>query len=150
MILFDRMSSLIKERVVRHEPGLYLALVFPIAFAFTLTFAVARLISHVDPMLFFEPTPGLHIHHFTYGFFILAIAGYLALIFNGPDAKFWIALLFGLGLGLAMDEFGMWLRLRDDDLARWSYDGLNIVIGFFFLLAAFKQGVRLLRALWPF
>ncbi len=144
------MSSLIRDRVVEDKPGLYLALILPIAFAFTITFATSRLISNVAPQLYLPLTPHLHIHHFTYGFFILAIAGYLALIYNGPRAKFRTALLYGVGLALAMDEFGMWLRLRDDDIARSSYDGLNIVIGIIFFLLALRPGIRLLKALWPF
>jgi len=150
MNFLEKMHDRIHEHVSERKPGLYLAIVLPIAFAFVLTFAASRLVSHVAPQLFFQPTPDLHIHHFTYGFFILAAAGYLALVFDGPRAKFWISLLFGLGLGLAMDEFGMWLRLRDDDIARWNYDGFTIVVGLIFLIIALRPGIRLIRALWPF
>lgn len=150
MIIFDKMSSLIQERVEDQKPGLYLALMLPIAFAFTITFAISRMISLYAPWLYLQWTPHLHVHHFTYGFFILAIAGFLALIFSGPRATFRIALLYGVGLALAMDEFGMWLRLSDDDVARSSYDGLNIVIGLIFFIIALPPGIRLLQSLWPF
>ena len=144
------MKENIREKVIHHEPGLYIAIIFPITIAFTATFVVARILNHLVPNLFLELSSGLHVHHFTYGFFILAIAGYLALIFNGPRAKYFIALLFGVGLGLAFDEFGMWLRLRDDDPVRWSYDGFNVVIGVLFLIISARSGVRFIRFLWPF
>lgn len=144
------MKENIREKIIHHEPGLYVAIIFPIAIAFILTFVVARLLSHLAPNLFLELSSGLHVHHFTYGFFILAVAGYMALVFNGPRAKYLIALLFGMGLGLAFDEFGMWLRLRDDDPVRWSYDGFNVVIGVIFLVISARSGVRFIRFLWPF
>lgn len=148
--LFYKMKENIREKVIHHEPGLYVAIIFPIAMAFVITFVTARLLSHLAPNLFLELSSGLHIHHFTYGFFILAAAGYLALIFNGPRSKYLIALLFGVGLGLAFDEFGMWLRLLDDDPIRWSYDGFNVVIGVLFLIISARSGARLIRFLWPF
>jgi len=74
----------------------------------------------------------------------------LALIFNGPRAKYLISLLHGFGLGLAFDEFGMWLRLRNDDPTRWSYDGFIVIIGIFLLIVSAKPGVKMLKKLWPF
>jgi hypothetical protein len=144
------MKESIREKVVHHEPGLYVAIIFPIAVSFIITFTGARILSNLVPQFYLEWSPGLRVHHFAYGFFILAAAGYLALIFNGPRAKYFIAHLFGIGLGLAFDEFGMWLRLRDDDPVRWSYDGFNVVIGVLFLIISARSGVRFLRYLWPF
>ena len=91
----------------------------------------------------------MHVHHFTYGIFILFAAGYLALVVKQARAKFWVALLHGFGLGLAMDEFGMWLKLRDDDIVRWSYDGFSLTIGLFLLILTAKPGFRMLKKLWP-
>lgn len=133
------MKSAIRERVIYHEPGLYLYIIFPIALAFLLTFIGARIFSRIWPDIYI-PWAGIHVHHFAYGFFILAIAGYLALVFSGPRAKYWISLLHGFGLGLAFDEYGIWLHLKDDDPARWSYDGFVIVIGVVFLLLSAKSG----------
>ena len=98
-----------------------------IAAAFALTVVSARIFSFVLPRIHWEPVPGMHIHHYVYGIFILAIAGYLALIFRGDGATPWIALLYGLGIGLTFDEFGMWLNpsfYRD----RWNTSGITIVI----------------------
>lgn len=144
------MQDEITQHMDGRETGLYIVLVFPIAFACLVTFLGARIISHFWPDFVFMLNSGLHIHHYTYGFFVLGIAGYLALIFNGPRAKFLISLLLGLGLGLAFDEFAMWLRLRDDDPARWSYDGLVTILAIFTLLLTIQPGVRFLLHHWPF
>ncbi|PYR87410.1 MAG: hypothetical protein DMG19_10655 [Acidobacteria bacterium] len=40
----------------------------------------------------------------------------------------WIALLYGLGVGLTFDEFGMWLNPPFQRGVRWSTNGLTIVI----------------------
>lgn len=149
------MKDSIRRKVETDEPGIYAALAFPILFSFILTFAGSRAISYlitygVIPELYLEPSPGLHIHHFTYGVFILFLAGYLALaIKHSARGKFYVALLHGFGLGLAMDEFGMWLKLRDDDITRWSYDGLTITIGLFLFVLTVKPGFRMLKMLWP-
>jgi len=100
-----------------------------IAGAFILTAAGARLFSLVLPRVHWEPTPGMHIHHYVYGIFILTVAGYLALIFKSERATLWIALLYGLGVGLTFDEFGMWLNPPFQRGVRWSTNGLAIVIG---------------------
>jgi hypothetical protein len=81
-----------------------------IAAAFVFTAVGARLFSLVLPRVHWEPVPGMHIHHYVYGIFILTIAGYLALIFKSDRASLWIALLYGSGVGLTFDEFGMWLN----------------------------------------
>ncbi len=149
------MRESIHRKVENDGPGLYVSLAFPILFAFILTFIGSRLIGYLItyghmPPLYLEPSPGLHVHHFTYGVFILFLAGYLGLSVRQARAKFWIALLMGFGLGLAMDEFGMWLRLRDDEAARWSYDGFNITIGVFLFILTVKPGIRMLKRAWPF
>src|SRR5207248_5768409 len=99
-----------------------------IAAAFILTAAGARLFSLVLPWVHWEPIPGLHIHHYVYGIFILTAAGYLALVFKSDRATLWIALLYGLGVGLTFDEFGMWLNPPFQRGVRWSTNGLTIVI----------------------
>ncbi|GEM_PF-6392925 len=152
--MLARMKKLIRRKLTRGEPGLYIALLFPILFAFVLTFAGSRLISYLItygylPPIYWEPEPGVHIHHFAYGIFVLAIAGYLALVFNSPRAKYLIALLFGFGLGLAFDEFLMWFKLRDDAPTRWSYDGFTLVIGTSLTILVARPGLRLLRKLLP-
>jgi hypothetical protein len=99
-----------------------------IAVAFVLTTIGARIFSLVLPWVHWEPVPGMHIHHYVYGIFILAIAGYLAMIFKGDRATSWIALLYGFGIGLTFDEFGMWLNPQFQRGTRWNTGGLEFVI----------------------
>jgi len=96
--------------------------------AFILTIAAARIFSMFLPRVHWEPVPGMHIHHYVYGIFILTAAGYLALIFKGDRATMWIALLYGLGVGLTFDEFGMWVNPPFVRGVRWNTNGLTIVI----------------------
>jgi hypothetical protein len=98
-----------------------------VAAAFFLTVTGARIFSMFLPRVHWEPVHGMHIHHYVYGIFILAIAGYLALIFRSDGATPWITLLYGLGVGLTFDEFGMWLNpvFRG---GRWNRSGIGIVV----------------------
>jgi len=149
------MQASVHRKVENNDPGLYISLAFPTLFAFIITFLSSRLVGYlitygIMPPMYYQPSPGLHVHHFTYGVFILFLAGYLGLSVKQARAKFWVALLLGFGLGLAMDEFGMWLKLRDDEIVRWSYDGFNITIGLFLLILSLKPGIRMLKRVWPF
>jgi len=147
--IFSKMNNAIKWRVEQHDNNLYLYLVFPIAIAFLITFGGSRMISHFWPDIYI-PWAGIHVHHFAYGFFVLAVSGYLALIFSEPLDKYLISLLHGFGLGLAFDEFGIWLRLRDDDPARFSYDGFLIIIGTILLIITARPGILFMKRHLPF
>jgi hypothetical protein len=68
-----------------------------------------------------ETKSGLHIHHFVWGICLLIISGFLGFALQ-PDSP-WVeilAVLFGMGTGLALDEFALWLHLED---VYWSEQG---------------------------
>lgn len=150
LFVFRKMRTAIHERVENDKPGLYVYLLFPMATAFLIIFIISRMISYFWPWLYLPILPDVRIHHFAYGFFVLAASGYLALIFDGAKAKYLISLLHGSGLGLALDEFGMWLKLRDDEPVRWGYDGFLIFFGVIFLIISAKSGIKMLKIFWPF
>jgi hypothetical protein len=105
---------------------------FWILIAFLPTFLIARAIVYLAPQIFLN-AQGTHIHHFTYGIILLAVAGYLALTLD----RRWqrpIAVLYGIGLALAFDEFGMWLRLQDSYWVRQSYDAIGVITALLILL----------------
>lgn len=129
------------RKINSSETDVHLYILFPITVTFLIAFTGARVISHFDPGFFIHIVPGLHIHHFAYGIIILAMSGYLALVNNSARSKYLIALIHGLGLGLAFDEFGLWLRLSDNSAARYSYDGVVVLIAFFILMISAKSGV---------
>lgn len=105
------------------------------------TFLIARLLVRADPRLFLN-VGGTHVHHFTYGFFILAITGYVSLVWPGRLRQV-LGVVYGIGLALATDEFGMWLHLTDEYHNRLSYDALVIVLAF---LAAVVYLVDILKS----
>src|SRR2546425_9857200 len=98
-----------------------------IPFSFLLTVLVARSISAIAPW-FHVTIAGVHLHHYVYGIFLLTAAGYLALVFRGPRATSWIALLYGCGVGLTFDEFGFWINPVFQRGVRWSYHGITTVV----------------------
>ena len=146
--IFSKMRNDIRNKILNQEPGLYAALLFPIAVSFLLTFVGARIFSHFYPDIYIPWLNGVRVHHYAYGFFVLAVSGYLALVWSGPRAKYLISLLHGFGLGLAFDEFGIWLKLSDSDPARWSYDGFLVMLGIVLLVLSAEPGFKMLQKLW--
>jgi len=59
-------------------------------------------------------------------------------------------MLHGFGLGLVFDEFWYWLKLQENHIDRWSYDGFLVFAGSVFLIVSARPGVRMFKALWPF
>lgn len=70
---------------------------------------------------------GIEIHHFNLGIFILAVVGYLLLISEKEENRLKLAKIYGIGLALAFDEFGMWLHLEDNYWLRHSLDAVIII-----------------------
>lgn len=120
------------ELIPRHRRPFYDRISFAVLFSFLLTFIIARSTAYAVtfrhiPNIFLD-VRGTHIHHFVYGIVVLAVMGFLSLISFSPKNKLWLALGYGVGLGLAVDEAGQWLRLQDDYWVRQSYDALVIVV----------------------
>ena len=115
--------------------------VWCVAFAFVLTVVAARWVSQVDPGFHYN-IRGLHIHHYVYGIFMLTIAGYLALVFKGPRATFWIALLYGWGAGFTFDEMAMWLNSSVNQNLRKSTEGVIVGMLALMLLSLFSVALR--------
>src|SRR5437773_5093865 len=98
-----------------------------------LTFIVARLVS-ILMILFHRQDMYLHVrdthvHHLNYGIFLLVGVG-AYLLFSPrsaaptPPAA---AVIYGIGLGLTFDEFGMWLHLNGDYWQRASFDAVIVL-----------------------
>lgn len=68
---------------------------------------------------------GVHVHHQVYGIFLLLVAGAAEFTWRpGPPADVVLAVLFGIGAALTLDEFALWLRLDD---VYWSPEGRRSV-----------------------
>ena len=103
------------------------------------TFVGARLLVHEFPTLFLN-IRGVHVHHFTYGFLVLSVIGFTSLLTDKYRRV--LGLLYGVGLALAFDEFGMWVRLTDNYNLETSE---NVMVGLTAFLVFVVYGIGILR-----
>jgi hypothetical protein len=92
-----------------------------------------------------ETSSGLHIHHLVWGILTIMLTGFLAFSFQ-PDSP-WLEILavaFGIGCGLTLDEFALWLHLED---VYWSEEGRSSVDAVF---VAVIVGWMLIVGIAPF
>jgi hypothetical protein len=100
--------------------------------SFLVTFAVLRVITAIIRYQIFPHGPfrniitksGLHIHHLFWGILLLMATGFAALATRAPAWHLRIAIVFGIALGLTLDEFAMWLRLAD---VYWTAQGIESI-----------------------
>ena len=131
---------------------------FIASFSFLITFVIVRIITHairngIGP--FHDVSHGdLHIHHLVWGILLLlgeATAGCCKLEpgWAGPRAPQGILLtiLYGVGAALTLDEFALWLNLRDVYWEREGRESVHAVMLFGGLLSAGVYGHPLLHAL---
>ena len=86
-----------------------------------------------------------HIHHFVPGIVIAFAAGAAAIVTRDEDLEPWLAILFGAGMGLTMDESALLLELDD---VYWSEEGVvsvQITLAVTALLASVALATRFLR-----
>ncbi|MDQ6750476.1 MAG: hypothetical protein M3Z33_06990 [Actinomycetota bacterium] len=85
----------------------------------------------------------LHIHHLVWGISLLLISGFAAFV-SDLYSPWWqiTSIGFGIGAGLTLDEFALWLRLED---VYWSAEGrqsIDAVIMAALLASLVVVGVR--------
>ena len=109
--------------------------------AFLFTFIAARVLVYLImsrrmPDLFLH-LGGTHVHHLNYGIFLLSFVG-AYLLFAPPQGRMLslTAVLYGVGLALTFDEFGMWLHLGGSYWQRVSFDAVVVIAALLFLIAA--------------
>lgn len=72
---------------------------------------------------------GLHIHHLVWGISLLMISGFVAFATELDGAWMPItAIGFGIGAGLTLDEFALWLHLEDVYWAREGRASLDAIV----------------------
>jgi hypothetical protein len=85
-----------------------------------------------------------HIHHFVPGIVIAFAAGAGAILTRDERLEPWLAVPFGVGMGLTLDESALLLDLED---VYWSREGLlsvQITLAVIAMLGALALGLRLL------
>jgi hypothetical protein len=114
--------------------------------AFLVSFAFIRMSTRLmrSPKVPWWPgsieTGGVHVHHLVFGIVLLMLAGFLGFALQ-PDSP-WLEILaaaFGVGMGLTLDEFALWLHLEDVYWAEQGRSSVDAVI-----IAALMGGVLVL------
>ena len=82
---------------------------------------------------------GLHVHHLVFGIVMMLLGGFLLALAPGPPWLEIFAALFGIGAGLTLDEYALWLHLED---VYWSQEGRRSVDAV--VIAALVGGLVLL------
>jgi hypothetical protein len=86
-----------------------------------------------------------HIHHFVPGIVVAFASGAAAIITRDEDLEPWLAVPFGIGMGLTLDESALLLELED---VYWTREGLlsvQITLAVAALLASVALSLRFLR-----
>jgi hypothetical protein len=85
-----------------------------------------------------------HVHHFVPGIVIAFGSGAAAILTRDERLEPWLAVPFGVGMGLTLDESALLLELED---VYWSREGLlsvQITLAVMAMLGALALGLRLL------
>ena len=128
---------------------------FLASLSFFLTFGIARAVvqafrTQPDPLEIW--IGGVHVHHMVWGIFLLLIVGYVWLIQVGTRSDGSVrmgritALLYGVGAALTLDEYALWLNLRDVYWEREGRASVDVAILFGALVSAGLWGGPFLRA----
>jgi hypothetical protein len=77
---------------------------------------------------------GVHLHHLVWGICLMMLSGFLA--FAAPLRSPWWhvnAVAFGVGVGFTLDEFALWVHLKDvywSEAGRSSLDAVVVAVAF--------------------
>jgi hypothetical protein len=112
---------------------------FLILIAFVLSFGFIRSSAHMIRAQVswwpgnVETKTGTHVHHLVWGILLLLSMGYVGIATDiGTPWLELVAVAFGIGMGLTMDEFALWLNLEDvywQDKGRQSIDAVVVTTG---------------------
>ncbi len=118
--------------------------------SFLITFSIVRFITHsiragrFRHVLRNVATPGgTHLHHLVPGILLMMLTGYVGIAVDPSPTRSWHAALFGVGAALTLDEFALWLNLKDVYWAKQGRDSIDAVI-----VAAALSGLGILG--WGF
>jgi hypothetical protein len=96
-----------------------------------------------------ETKGGTHIHHLVWGILLLITTGYVGIATAIPDPWFeLVAIGFGIGMGLTMDEFALWLNLEDVYWAKKGRQSIDAVVVTVALLVIALLGLRFWIDVW--
>ncbi len=155
LLQLTRLGYLIRATIPdRPRQRMFLA-----SLSFLITFVGVRILVHRivnhEGHLQFVTVRGLHIHHLVWGILILLLVGYGWLLDLGwsqsPMSIFFgrlMAVSYGVGAALTLDEFALWLSLEPD--VYWTHEGrlsIDAVVIFGAVLAVGAWGAPFFKAL---
>lgn len=106
--------------------------------SFLITFATVRIITHLQQLNLLpnQSKNILHIHHLVPGIILLIISGYVGISFwSVQKLRTLMAVLFGIGAALTIDEFALWLYLKD---VYWEKQGRDSIDAFIVVIIIFS------------
>src|SRR5271170_399399 len=155
LLLYLTQLGILMHEHIRDRPRrrMFLASV-----SFFLTFLGARLLvlailHHIGPFDWVV-VGGQHIHHLVWGILILLVVGYAWLAEVGEETSpisifvsRLVSIMYGIGAALTLDEFALWLNLRNVYASPEGRESLDAVALFGALLLIATWGAPLFRAL---
>jgi hypothetical protein len=88
---------------------------------------------------------GRHIHHFVPGIILAFLAGGISVVSRNQDLDPWLALPFGAGAALTLDEAALLLELDDVYWTERGVVSIQITLGALALLSSIAIALRVLR-----
>lgn len=86
-----------------------------------------------------------HIHHFVPGIVVAFVAGAAAILTEDERIEPVLAIPFGIGMGMTLDESALLLQLEDVYWSEEGVVGMQIALGVTAVLAALAVGLRFVR-----
>lgn len=148
------MSDLSRVTLATPKPMFVRHLARRVFLSFLLTFISARILVILIMTRripdFFLHAHGTHIHHLNYGIFILSAVGAVLVFLAAPSdpLRNLCAWLYGFGMALTFDEFGMWLHLGGGYWQRGSFDAVVVLLSIFGWIAFMPKLARMRAHHW--
>ncbi|TMB42575.1 MAG: hypothetical protein E6J53_09655 [Chloroflexi bacterium] len=150
----ERLAGFVRRLYRYHFASRRRERMFIASIGFLATVGIVRAITHLiraDIGPFHNVTTGgLHIHHLVWGILLLLVVGYVWLAEVGV-AWTWTAVLtafvFGIGAALTLDEFALWLNLRDVYWETQGRESVDAILLFASVLSIGAWGGPFLAAL---
>jgi hypothetical protein len=148
LLLSAARSGRLKPLYDRHVRQTRRERMFLASVAFFLGFGGVRIVTHmiragIGPFHDIS-SGGRHVHHLVFGILLLLLVGYswLAQVGTGEGGMTWLGrlmcVLYGLAAALTLDEYALWLNLRD---VYWAREGQASVHAVFFFGGLLSVGI---------
>jgi len=130
----ERLGDDIHHGYVRHIIEAHKQPQMLLLVAFLVTFVIVRFITHsIRDHRFTRifrnvSTGGTHLHHLVPGIILVLVSGYLAVSLPPAAPREPLAVPFGIGMALTLDEFALWLHLQDVYWAREGRESVDAVV----------------------